>query len=120
MPRNYDAEQHPLQLPREDTRALNSTKLERVFAKPFVGNLDGHKDGVHCLYKHPLQLNTLLSGSCDGEIKVWNLTERACKQTYVAHDGFVRGICMNPQATRFYSCGNDKIIKHWNYDAGIK
>lgn len=116
VPRNYDAEMHPLQLPREYTRALNSTKLERVFAKPFIGNLDGHKDGVHCLYKHPLQLNTLLSGSCDGEIKVWNLTNRTCVQTYLAHEGFVRGICMNPQATRFYSCGNDKIIKHWNYD----
>ena len=107
---------HPLEVPREYTRALNSTKLERVFAKPFIGDLDGHKDGVHCLYKHPLSLNTLLSGSCDGEIKVWSLSDRKCLQTYNAHEGFVRGICMNPSASMFFSCGNDKLIKHWQYD----
>lgn len=116
MPRNYDSTLHPLEVPREYTRALNASKLERVFAKPFLGSLDGHKDGVHTLCKHPLQLNTLLSGSCDGEIKVWNLTSRKCVQTYNAHDGFVRGICMNPSASMFFSCGNDKIVKHWKYD----
>ncbi len=116
MPRNYDPTLHPLEVPREYTRALNSTKLERVFAKPFLDNLDGHKDGVHCLYKHPNQLNILLSGACDGEIKIWNLTTKKCIQTYVAHDGFVRGICMNQYSDNFISCGNDKIIKHWRYD----
>lgn len=116
MPRNYDPALHPLEVPREYTRALNSTKLERVFAKPFIGSLDGHKDGVHCLCKHPLQLNTLLSGACDGEIKVWNLATRKCVQTYVAHDGFVRGLCMNASASMFFSCGNDKIVKHWKYN----
>lgn len=49
-------------------RALNATKLERVFAKPFLGSLDGHKDGVHCLLKHPSSLSLLLSGACDGEV----------------------------------------------------
>ncbi len=116
MPRNYDPSLHPLEVPREYTRALNSTKLERVFAKPFIGNLDGHRDGVHTLCKHPLQLNILLSGACDGEVRVWNLAERKCLQTYNAHDGFVRGLCMNPTASMFFSCGNDKIIKHWKYD----
>jgi DDB1- and CUL4-associated factor 13 len=116
VPRNYDSALHPLEVPREYTRALNSTKLERVFAKPFVGNLDGHKDGVHTLCKHPLQLNTLLSGSCDGEIKIWNLSNRKCVQTYNAHEGFVRGICMDSSASMIFSCGNDKIVKHWKYD----
>jgi WD repeat and SOF domain-containing protein 1 len=116
VPRNYDPSLHPLEVPREYTRALNSTKLERVFAKPFIGNLDGHRDGVHTLCKHPLQLNILLSGACDGEVRVWNLAERKCLQTYNAHDGFVRGLCMNPTASMFFSCGNDKIIKHWKYD----
>jgi WD repeat and SOF domain-containing protein 1 len=116
VPRNYDSALHPLEVPREYSRALNATKLERVFAKPFLGNLDGHKDGVHCLYKHPTQLNILLSGACDGEIKIWNLMNRKCIQTYLAHDGFVRGICMNQSADTFFSCGNDKIVKHWKYD----
>ena len=68
VPRNYDASLHPLQAPREYVRALNSVKLERVFAKPFLGSLDGHKDGISCLGKHPRHLSVMLSGSCDGEV----------------------------------------------------
>jgi len=119
MPRNYDPALHPLEVPREYTRALNATKLERVFAKPFLGSLDGHKDGVHTLCKHPTQLSILLSGSCDGEIKIWNLATRTCAHTLNAHDGFVRGLCMNPVASMFISCGNDKIIKQWRYNEDL-
>ena len=36
---------NPFEVVREYQRALNATKLERVFAKPFVGSLDGHTDG---------------------------------------------------------------------------
>lgn len=68
--RNYDPNLHPLEAPREYVRALNATKLERVFAKPFIGALDGHRDGVNCLYKHPTSLSFLLSGACDGEVTV--------------------------------------------------
>jgi len=68
VPRNYDASLHPLQAPREYVRALNSVKLERVFAKPFLGSLDGHKDGISCLGKHPRHLSVMLSGACDGEV----------------------------------------------------
>ena len=70
MPRNTDPQQHPFEAAREYTRALNATKLERVFAKPFVGALDGHADGVNCLAKHPKQLSCILSGACDGEVGV--------------------------------------------------
>ncbi len=116
MPRNYDNTLHPLEVSREYTRALNSTKLERVFAKPFIGNLDGHIDGVHTLSKHPNRLNIILSGACDGQIKLWNIANRKCVKTYNAHEGFVRGICFNSSANMFFSCGNDKIIKHWRFD----
>jgi WD repeat and SOF domain-containing protein 1 len=59
---------HPFEGLREYTRALNAVKLERVFAKPVVGNLDGHQDGVSCLGKHPQHLSLLVSGSYDGEV----------------------------------------------------
>ncbi|PSN42863.1 DDB1- and CUL4-associated factor 13 [Blattella germanica] len=67
VPRNYDPSLHPFEAAREYTRALNAVKLERVFAKPFVGNLDGHQDGVSCLGKHPSRLSLLVSGAYDGE-----------------------------------------------------
>ncbi len=60
---------HPFEAPREYVRALNATKLERVFAKPFLGALEGHTDSVHSIAKHPTSLSTLLSGSCDGQVR---------------------------------------------------
>ncbi|GCC31272.1 hypothetical protein chiPu_0009729 [Chiloscyllium punctatum] len=67
VPRNYDPVLHPFEVPREYTRALNATKLERVFAKPFVASLDGHGDGVHCMAKHFKSLSGIISGACNGE-----------------------------------------------------
>ena len=49
----FSPELHPFEAEREYQRALNAVKLERVFAKPFLGSLDGHRDGLTCLAKHP-------------------------------------------------------------------
>ena len=70
--------EHPFEAEREYQRALNAVKLERVFAKPFLGSLDGHRDGLTCVSKHPNSLSTLCSSSADGEVRVWHLTERKC------------------------------------------
>ncbi|XP_035261461.1 DDB1- and CUL4-associated factor 13 isoform X2 [Anguilla anguilla] len=117
VPRNYDPSLHPFEVPREFTRALNATKLERVFAKPFLASLDGHRDGVNCMAKHPTSLATLLSGSCDGEVKMWNLTNRECTRTLQAHEGFVRGMCARFCGTSFFTVGDDKTIKQWKMEA---
>lgn len=114
VPRNYDPSLHPFEAPREYVRALNATKLERVFAKPFVGNLDGHRDGVYCLAKHPKKLSTLVSGAFDGEIRLWDVTQRQCSRHFVAHEGIVRGIVFTPDGESFITTGDDKTIKFWN------
>ncbi|XP_043363397.1 DDB1- and CUL4-associated factor 13 isoform X2 [Dermochelys coriacea] len=116
VPRNYDPALHPFEVPREYMRALNATKLERVFAKPFLASLDGHRDGVNCMAKHPHSLSTILSGACDGEVKIWNLTKRECIRTLQAHEGFVRGICARFCGTSFFTVGDDKTVKHWKMD----
>ena len=115
LPRNLDPSLHPLEAPREYVRALNATKLDRVFAKPFLGSLSGHTDGVFCMCKHPTKLSVLLSGSCDGEIKLWSLASRECTGTITGHTSFVRGLCMNQEGSHFVSIGDDKIIKQWSY-----
>lgn len=71
--RNIDPKLHPFERAREYTRALNATKLDKVFAKPFVSSLEGHMDGVFCLTKHYTLISNLISGSCDGEIRMWNI-----------------------------------------------
>lgn len=98
-------------------RALNATKLDRIFAKPFVGNLDGHREGVTCFAKDPSSLSSLTSGAYDGEIREWDLVTQKCLRAFVAHEGYVRGICYVPNQPeadkRFLSCGDDKTVKLW-------
>ncbi|XP_071811688.1 DDB1- and CUL4-associated factor 13-like [Apostichopus japonicus] len=116
LPRNYDPTLHPFEANREYTRALNATKLDRIFAKPFLGALDGHSDSVQCMSKHPKSLSTLLSGSCDGQVKVWNLATRKCVRTLNAHRGFVRGITVDRNCEYILTVGNDQTIKQWGME----
>lgn len=116
VPRNYDPSQHPFDSIREYVRAVNATKLERVFAKPFLGCLDGHRDGISCFSNHPHKLSELCSGAYDGEIRIWDLPTRNCLRHFVAHEGFVRGICYTPDGNQFITVGDDKTIKTWNVE----
>lgn len=105
---------HPFEAAREYTRALNATKLERVFAKPFVGCLDGHCDAISVLTKHPKQLSNVLSGAFDGEIKVWDIAQRICIRSFTAHEGIVRDLTYSPDGKHFITIGDDKVIRTWN------
>ena len=113
LPRNLDPSLHPLEGPREYVRALNATKLDRVFAKPFLGSLSGHTDGVYIIRKHPKLLSLVLSGSCDGEVRLWSLSRQQCLQKVSAHQGFVRGLSVARDGTSFLTVGEDKVIKQW-------
>lgn len=92
--RNFDPALHPFERAREYTRALNATKMERMFAKPFVGALDGHSDGIFSMAKHPSMLTTVLSGACDGEVKIWNLNTLKERWSVNAHKGYVCRVCV--------------------------
>lgn len=37
-----------------------------MFAKPFIGAMDGHMDAVSCMAKNPNHLKGIFSGSMDG------------------------------------------------------
>ncbi|XP_049813240.1 DDB1- and CUL4-associated factor 13 [Schistocerca nitens] len=117
VPRNYDPNLHPFEAPREYIRALNAVKLERVFAKPFIGNLEGHKEGVSCIVKHPARLSSVASGSYDGEVRIWDLPQQACIHSFQAHDGFLRGITFHSDGQKLITVGDDKTIKTWPSNA---
>ena len=52
--RNLDPAMHPFERAREYTRALNATKIERMFAQPFLASFEpGHVDGVYSFAKDP-------------------------------------------------------------------
>lgn len=114
--RNYDPKLHPFALQREYQRALNATKLERVFAKPFIGNMSGHGDIVSNLMKHQTKLSIMASGAYDGVIKIWNLTDRKCLRTIQAHNSQVRAMCISRlNSNHFFSVDSSSNIKKWRY-----
>jgi len=112
--RNYNPVEHPFEAEREYKRALNAVKLEKVFAKPFLGSLDGHRDGLTSLAKHPSSLSTICSVDASGEARVWNLTTRKCVANWAAHNGVIRGVTFTPDGESILTVGDDKTIKSWS------
>lgn len=115
--RNRDPALHPFDRAREYTKAIVATKLDKIFAKPFVGCLDGHRDGVYCMSSVRGRVVPFISGSCDGEIRVWDLPSRSSVWSCVGHTGFVRGVTPDSTGQTFFSCGDDKLIKQWSLQA---
>ncbi|PVH80309.1 U3 small nucleolar RNA associated protein [Cadophora sp. DSE1049] len=116
-PRNLDPALHPFARSREYTRALNATKLERMFAAPFIAQLGkGHVDGVYTLAKDPNSLERFASGSGDGIVKVWDLTSRDEIWHTSAHENLVKGMCWT-QDKKLLTCASDRSVKLWSpYD----
>jgi len=112
--RNYSSIEHPFECEREYKRALNAVKLERVFAKPLLGSLDGHKDGITVLEKHPTRLSEVASAAADGEVRIWDLANRKSVRHWQAHEGVMRGLIYTPGGQRMLTCADDKMIKTWD------
>lgn len=98
-------------------RAVRAVKLERMFAKPFVGALSGHTDSVSCSAVSHKSLVSFVSGAADGEVKVWDLAAQRQLWSVAAHKGFVRGVSVTADGGSFLSCGDDGIVKLWPLDA---
>lgn len=94
-----------------------AAKLERVFAKPFLASLE-HDDGITCLARNPRRLNCLLSGSADGDIRLWDLPARRCLRRLVGHTGAVKGVSVTPDGEACVSASTDCTVKLWKVCLG--
>lgn len=118
LPRNLNPALHPFERAREYTKALTATKMERMFAQPFVGQLgDGHRDGVYSIARNFSTTNQIATGSGDGNIKYWNMTSRHETVSFRAHYGMVSGLVVTPNTSNMLSCGDDKTIKLWSVNS---
>lgn len=70
-------------------------KLEKIFAQPFVGTLLGHTDGISVIRKCPSKLQSLVSGSFDGEVRIWDISTRNSLVKLNGHGSIVKGVCFN-------------------------
>ncbi|KAG5553520.1 hypothetical protein RHGRI_011408 [Rhododendron griersonianum] len=71
--RNFDPSLRTQEKAVEYVRALNAAKMDKIFARPFVGAMDGHIDSVSCMAKNPNHLKGIFSGSMDGDIRLWDI-----------------------------------------------
>ncbi|GAY65465.1 hypothetical protein CUMW_241300 [Citrus unshiu] len=111
---NYDPNLRPQEKAVEYVRALTAAKLEKIFARPFIGALDGHRDGISCMAKNPNYLKGFFSGSMDGDIRLWDIANRRTVCQYSGHQGAVRGLTVSTDGRILVSCGTDCTVKLWN------
>ncbi|KAL2931389.1 DDB1- and CUL4-associated factor 13 [Bienertia sinuspersici] len=112
--RNYDPSLRPQEKAVEYVRALNAAKLDKVFARPFIGAMDGHIDAVSCMAKNPSDLKAMFSGSMDGDIRLWDIASRRTMSRFLGHQGAVKGLATSTDGRILVSCGLDCTVRLWN------
>ncbi|KAH9619889.1 hypothetical protein KSS87_006515 [Heliosperma pusillum] len=115
--RNLDPSLRPQEKAIEYTRALNAAKTNKIFARPFVGAMEGHCDAISCMAKNPSHLKEMFSGSMDGEIRLWDLASRRTVSRFLGHQGPVKGITVSTDGRILVSCGLDCTVRLWNAPA---
>jgi len=82
-----------------------------------VKTFEGHTEGVLAV---ALDRNFLVSGSCDGTIKVWNHLSASCNITLTGHTGWVNLLEFLDSDGKLVSGSYDQTIKLWDLHKGIK
>lgn len=114
--RNLDPLAHPQSRAREYVRAVTAAKLDRMFAKPFVGELrGGHVDAVSALAVCRTSLCPAVTGCVDGSVRIWDLQRRNMVASLDgAHSRVVTGLVFGNGVDGFvYSCGEDGVVRSW-------
>jgi len=85
--------------------------VEQTSYTPFVG----HMGAVRCVRFSP-DGNTLLSGSHDNTVKLWDVASVQCLGTLRGHAGWVRACSFSADGKSVLSAGFDHNAKIWNVD----
>ena len=79
--------------------------------------LNEHSDAVNCVAISP-DSQTLVSGSADCTIKIWNLNTGTQFRTLEGHSDAVNCVAIAPDGKTLASGSSDKSIKIWNPHTG--
>ncbi|GAB4846482.1 hypothetical protein Ancab_025487 [Ancistrocladus abbreviatus] len=112
--RNYDPSLRPQEKAVEYVRALNAAKLEKIFARPFIGAMEGHIDAISCMAKNSNCLKGIFSGSMDGDIRLWDIATRRTVCQFPGHQSAVTGLTVSTNGRVLVSCGTDCTVRLWN------
>ncbi|KAJ6683365.1 hypothetical protein OIU85_007089 [Salix viminalis] len=111
---NFDPNLRTQEKAVEYQRALNAAKLDKIFARPFIGAMDGHIDAISSVAKNPNYLKGIFSASMDGDIRLWDIANRRTVCRFPGHQGAVRGLTASTDGSTLVSCGTDCTVRLWN------
>ncbi|XWS68684.1 hypothetical protein CRYUN_Cryun04dG0112300 [Craigia yunnanensis] len=128
--RNFDPSLRTHEKATEYVRALNAAKLDKIFARPFIGAMDGHRDSIKCMAKNPNYSKGIFSGSDDGDIMslgysfqwlqdrfsntfhsstLMGFWRSGCQ--FPGHQGAVQGLTVSADGSILVSSGSDCSVR---------
>ncbi len=97
---------------------LPTTTTPSLWAKVKLRRtLSGHSDAVKSVAISP-NGQTLVSGSYDKTIRLWNLSNGVIQNTLTAHTQRVNCVAISPEGQMLASGGYEKTIKLWSLETG--
>ncbi|KAJ3299453.1 Mitochondrial fission protein [Borealophlyctis nickersoniae] len=100
-----------------DSKAISDVNVQEAQEEPEIApnscikTLYGHKDSVECL-DFDMPFGTLVTGSADKTIRVWDLSSHRCAALLEAHRGWVRTVQVRSQT--LMSGSGDHTIRQWD------
>ena len=83
-----------------------------------LGGPDGHSERRSSALAFSPDGKTLVSGSEDKTIKLWDLETGHVLKTFEGHTGLVRGVAFSPDGRRIASVSQDMTVKLWDVESG--
>eukprot|EP00201_Polytomella_parva_P011923 CAMPEP_0175058486 /NCGR_PEP_ID=MMETSP0052_2-20121109/11873_1 /TAXON_ID=51329 ORGANISM="Polytomella parva, Strain SAG 63-3" /NCGR_SAMPLE_ID=MMETSP0052_2 /ASSEMBLY_ACC=CAM_ASM_000194 /LENGTH=426 /DNA_ID=CAMNT_0016323869 /DNA_START=29 /DNA_END=1309 /DNA_ORIENTATION=- len=113
----------------EDYTKERSQDVKKVFKnydpklKPFLAAMP-HTDGVTALARSPTVTNSLVTGTADGEVRIWDIAQKRTLRKLVGHSGAIKGISYAPDGETCVTCSTDCTVKLWKvpyapFEAGV-
>jgi WD repeat and SOF domain-containing protein 1 len=70
--------------------------------------------------KCPTRLQKIVSGSHDGEIRIWDVAERKSLISIYDHQHSVKGVTFSRDGNKFLSSSDDKIINLYDFQQAFE
>ena len=96
-------------------KKTNSNLTNNFQFKPYFS--DGHIDSIKSVAITP-DGKTIISGSADKTIKLWDINSRMCIKTLNGHTDSILLIAITLDGKTIISGSNDKTIKFWDIQSG--
>jgi WD40 repeat protein len=98
--------------------ALASNNVAAATSNDLVNTLTGHSGSVNSIAISQ-DGKTLVSGSGDNTIKIWNLDKEVLKSTLTGHSSSVNSVVISPDGKTLASGSGDNTIRVWNLGTGV-